>query len=194
MQWRVGLFLSLSILSGLLSGCLGVSAAWTGANLLYDRHVLMKKMTNYQLVAQASRALYRDKVFKRDDCSIDLAALNGDLLLVGHVGTSALRDEAYARVAKTSGFRRLFNQLAVGPAADSVAEDTWITTKIRSQMVADSSLDPRQFKVITSDRVVYLMGDVFPEAAARVIYIARRTEGVIRVVTLLNYYHLSEKA
>ena len=188
MQWRVGLFLSLSILSGLLSGCLGVSAAWTGANLLYDRHVLMKKMTNYQLVAQASRALYRD------NCSIDLAALNGDLLLVGHVGTSALRDEAYARVAKTSGFRRLFNQLAVGPAADSVAEDTWITTKIRSQMVADSSLDPRQFKVITSDRVVYLMGDVFPEAAARVIYIARRTEGVIRVVTLLNYYHLSEKA
>ncbi len=181
-------------MSALLTGCFGLSGAWTGANLLYDRHVLMKKMTDYQLVAQASRALYRDKVFKRADCSIDLAALNGDLLLVGHVGTSALRDEAYARVAKESGFRRLFNQLAVGPVEDSVAEDAWITTKIRSQIVADSSLDPRQFKVITSDRVVYLMGDVFPDAAARVIYIARQTDGVIRVVKLLKYYHLSDKA
>src|SRR3990167_7482941 len=139
---------SVLLISLLLSGCLGVSGLWTGANLVYDRHAFLKKMSDYQLVAQASRMLYRDKVFKRADCSIDLAALNGDLLLAGHVGTLALREEAYARVAREGGFRRLFNQLAIGYSENGTVEDAWITMKIRSQITADSNLDPHQFKVM----------------------------------------------
>lgn len=182
------------MMSMLLTGCLGISGVWTGAELVYDRHNLYKKFNDYQLVAQANRALYRDKMFKRDDCYIDLAAFNGDLLLVGHVPTPELRDEAYARVARKTGYRRLFNQLAIGHSDGNDAEDSWITAKIRSQIVADAEIDPHQFKVITVDQVVYLMGDVLPEEAARVIQIARETDDVIRVVKLFKYYHLSDKS
>ncbi len=74
---------------------------------------------------------------------------------------------------------------------DNTVQDAWITAKIRSQVVADASIEPRQFKVVTADRIVYLMGDVMPEQGARVIHVARYTEGVRRVVKLFNYYRLS---
>ena len=48
------------------------------------------------------------------------------------------------------------------------------------------------FKVVTSERIVYLMGDVIPAEAARVIYFARTCEGVKRVVKLFKYYNLSD--
>lgn len=59
-------------------------------------------------------------------------------------------------------------------------------------MVADSNIDPHQFKVITMDNVVYLMGDALSEDANRLIDIAKQTDGVLRVVKLFKLYHFNE--
>lgn len=186
------LFVVLVLVCCFLSGCL--SSLWTGAELIYDRHNLYKKVGDYQLSAQAHQALYQDGVFKQDNCSIDLAVFNGDILLAGHVPSLDLRQEAVARISALSGYRRLFNQLDILAQSGNRLEDSWITTKIRSRIFADSSIDPKVFKVITSDRIVYLMGDVRPKQAAQVISIARHTTGVERVVKLFKYYNLSNRA
>ena len=123
-----------------------------------------------------------------------MAVFNGDLLLVGHVPELALREEIMRRISNISGFRRVFNQIDVADLPNNSMNDSWITTKIRSQIFADSTIDPNVFKVITSDNIVYLMGDVQPNQATKVIDIARNTEGVVRVVKLFKYYNLSEKA
>ena len=113
--------------------------------------------------------------------------------MVGSVPTAALRQEAYDRVnAATPGKRRLFNQLAIATIPGDSVRDTWITTKIRSRIIANSDLNPDAFKVVTSRRIVYLMGDVIPAQAEKVILIARETNGVKRVVKLLKYYNLSD--
>ena len=181
--------LVLSCLS--LSGCL--TSLWTGASLVYDRHGVYKKISDFQLGANASRELYKDAQFKGGNTMIDLATFNGDILLAGHVPTQALREEAQARIARQPGSRRIFNQLSVGPAVDSSVEDSWITTKIRSGILADADISPDQFKIVTTDRIVYIMGDVIPAQATKVIYIARNCTGVRRVVKLLKYYNLSDK-
>lgn len=185
------ILLSLIISSLLLSSCL--SEAWTGANLVYDRHNVYKSVSNFQLGARASHALYHDKRFKQDDCHIDLAVFNRDILLTGQVPTEALRNEAYARVASVPGKRRLFKQLAISSSRDDIAQDSWITAKIRSQIFADSDIDPHKFKVVTSGGIVYLMGDVEPDQAARVILLARQCANVKRVVKLFKYYNLSDQ-
>jgi osmotically-inducible protein OsmY len=158
---------------------------------VYDRHKVYKTLSDYQLAVNAHQALYKDKTFKRIDCSIDLAIFNGDLLLAGHVPTAVLRKTAYDRLVAMSGYRRIFNQLAVSSAPIDVAQDNWITTKIRGQIFSDSAIDPHAFKIVTVDQIVYLMGDVLPEEAQRVISITKTCDGVRRVVTLLKYYHLS---
>jgi osmotically-inducible protein OsmY len=185
LRYFVVFLLSCSLLTGCLSG------VWSGATLIYDRHNVYKKISDYELSAEAHRALYGDNVFKRERCTIDLAVFNGDILLVGHVPTLALRQTAIKRISTLSGYRRLFNQMDISQQPNNTLEDSWITTKIRSQIFADSAIDPNAFKVITSDRVVYLMGDVRPAQAALVINIASNTTGVERVVKLFKYYNLS---
>jgi len=179
-------------ISILLSSCTDLgSGVWTGAMLIYDRHNIYKKLTDYQLGANANRALFHDKLLKCDGCAIDLAVFHRDVLLTGHVPSQALRKEAKARVAAIPGIRRQYTQLAISSGFDNTVQDAWITAKIRSQVIADAKIEPRQFKVVTADRIVYLMGDVMPDQGARVIHVARQTEGVRRVVKLFNYYRLS---
>ena len=186
-------FVILFAACGLLTGCL--SGVWTGATLVYDRHNVYKKVSDYQLGAQASRALYhKNELFKQEGCAIDLAVFNGDILLAGHVPTIELREEALQKINALKGYRRVINQLKIKEAPSNTVEDSWITTKIRSRILADSEIDPHDFKIITADRIVYLMGDVRPQEALRVIKIARTTRGVARVVKLLQYYNLSKEA
>lgn len=183
------------LLCGAITGCMELSSVWTGASMIYDRHDLYKKFNDYQLAALANRALYHDPLFKRPGTIIEVAALNGDLLIVGHVPNESLREIAARRIANEKlHYRRFFNQIAVGYYPDNTVEDSWITTKIRSQIVGDAEINPNQFKVITVDKVVYLMGDALAEDAIRVINIARGTEGVVRVVKLFKFYRYLDAA
>lgn len=176
-----------------LTAC--VNGVWTGANMVYDRHGVYKQMSDVQLSANFNHALYyKDQTFKCDGCAIDIAVLNRDVLVAGHLPTKALRDALQARLATLNGYRRLFNQIKVARDGNNTIQDSWITTQIRSEMVADIDINPKQFKVVTVDGIVYLMGDVMSDQALRVIQIARQTSGVIRVVTLMKYYNLSASA
>ncbi|WP_028372476.1 BON domain-containing protein [Legionella lansingensis] len=191
MKKQGSMILALSISVMLLTGCL--SNVWTGAMLVYDRHNVYKKVNDYQLSANAHHELFEDNLFEQEGCALEVAIFNGDILLAGHVPTLKLREEAIKRISKLSGYRRIFNQIDIRHDPSHNVEDTWITTKIRSKIFADSSIDPKIFKIVTADRIVYLMGDVTPEQGRRVIDIARNTSGVIRVVKLLQYYVLTNK-
>jgi len=182
--------LLLSLATIFLSGC--ITDVLTGASLVYDRHNLYKKISDFELAANVNHAIYKDQVFKRKDCYIDMAISNGDILLAGHVPTAKLRQEAMQRITVLQGHRRIFNQLAIANLPDNSIYDDWITTKLRSQIFADSDINPHDFKVITSDQIVYLMGDVIPKEAAIVIKMAQECEGVKRVVKLFKYYNLSD--
>ncbi|KTC64855.1 hemolysin, lipoprotein (plasmid) [Legionella adelaidensis] len=183
------LFIILLMLT-LVPGCLGT--IWTGANLFYDRHSTYKKINDFTLSAAANHAVFKDKMLNCDLCVIDIAVFNGDILLSGHVPSETLRQEAVNRVKSVDGYRRIFNQLSIRDDTNDTVEDTWITGKIRSQIIADADIDPNRFKIVTSDCIVYLMGDVLPEQAKKVIQIAQETRGVRRVVTLFKYYTLTE--
>lgn len=173
-----------------LSGC--VSNIWTGASLVYNRHSMYKKFDDYQLARTASHVLFDDKRLAQKACVLDLAVFNGDVLLVGHVPDGALKQLVMARLARLRDYRQIYSYIAVSAASNKGIEDAWITTKIRSHIIADSQIDPNVFKIVTVDGVVYVMGDVKPDEGARVLQIARNTNGVIRVVTLLKYYRLSD--
>lgn len=170
----------------LLAGCVG--SAVTGAQMVYDRHNVFKKVADFNVVASANRALYKDQMFRTSN--IDVAAFNGDLLLAGQTPSEELKQIAYARVKKIPKVRRLFNQITVAPVRSSTQamNDAIITTSIRTQIVGDDDINPNQFKVITENGVVYLLGDVRRDQAQLVVNIARHTQGVKKVVRVFRYY------
>ncbi|ARB92769.1 BON domain-containing protein [Legionella longbeachae] len=182
-QGRLILLLGISLL---LPGC--ISGLWTGATLVYDRYDVYKKLDDYSLFLKVNNAIMVDNLFKNNQCVIDISVFKGDILLVGHVPTPELKDELHRRLTRVTGYRRMFNQVGVSSLPSNSMEDSWITTKIRSQIFADGSIDPNAFKVITSDRIVYLMGDAHEDQAVKVINISRKTADVVRVVKLLKYF------
>lgn len=180
-----------AVILGVLSSC--ASDVWTGANLIYNRHSFYKKVNDYRLMIEVNNAVFADKAFKERGCNLDLAVFNKDVLLVGHVPTEFLLDKLKHRLTRIKGYRRLFNKVIVSQPLSGTGEDSWITTKIRSQILSDASVDPNGFKIITLDRIVYLMGDVTKDDGIKIINIARHTLGVERVVKLLKYYVYQEK-
>jgi osmotically-inducible protein OsmY len=185
------LIIYIFFLGSCLSGCLG--SIWSGASVIYDRHNMYIKLNDYHLFAEINNALAVNKIFHNKDCVIDMAVFNGDILLAGHVPSTDLLDELRHRLSNVKGYRRLYNEITVKQIASNAIQDSWITTKIRSQIFADSSIDPNAFKIITSDRIVYLMGEVKPDEAEKVVTISRNTNGVERVVKILKYFTYQTK-
>jgi osmotically-inducible protein OsmY len=184
------MIISTGLTLSLLSGC--ASTALTAASMVYDRHSIYHKVSDFRLNADINRALYRDKTFKWSDRSVTATVFNQDVLLVGHVPERSLRQEAESRVNAVGGYRRLFNYIQISSGSFNGLLDSWITTRVRSMILADSEIDPKAFKVVTSDQVVYLMGDVMSDQSNKVVDIARRCDGVRRVVKLFQYYHLTD--
>ncbi|RUR10419.1 BON domain-containing protein [Legionella sp. km772] len=180
------LLIIFSILTACLGGC--ISNLWTGANLVYDRHDVYKKLDDYHLLVEVNNSLYADKLLKCEVCVLDVAIFNGDVLVAGHLPSPRLIKETRRRLFRVGGYRHLFIELKLSQANSNSLQDAWITTKIRSQIFADDSIDPNAFKIVTADQVVYLMGDVRLDEANKVINIARNTSGVVRVVKLLKYF------
>ena len=182
---KQGRFILIAILAGFLSACL--DTVWTGATLVYDRHTVYGDLGDYKLALKAGHLLAQDHTFEQPGSLLDLAVFNGDILLAGHVPTPELRQLAVERLSSLSGYRQLYNQIAVVEKEKTAGfSDCWITAKIRSRIFTDSSIAPKDFKIVTVDGIVYLMGEVREEQAARVIDIARETKGVLRVVKLLR--------
>jgi osmotically-inducible protein OsmY len=182
------------ISSFLLSSCLG--GVLTGANLFYDRHHVFKKTTDISLAAQVGHAIKLEPSLAcANNRCFEIAAFHGDVLLLGVVDEPEKKNKATA-VAKTiQGMRHLYNYIEVDPQmnTDININDHWITTQIRSQIIADSDIDPAPFKVVSHHQVVYFLGDVFSSQEKLIIDIAKDTAHVNKVVNLMQIYTLTHQ-
>lgn len=174
---------------GLSTGC--VNLLWSGAQWIYDRHDVYKKIDDYTLSRQVSRLLLQQKRYYKEDGFLEYSVFNQDVLIAGCLPSAALRQQLFASIRQLTSYRSLYNQVSVRQICQQQAlYDSWLTTKIRSQIFSDASIAPRDFKIITVDKIVYIMGDVKKDQAERVIEIACGMKGVKRVVKLMKYYTL----
>ncbi len=189
---------SILILSGIVTGTLLLSSctnvAMSGASAVYNRNSLQSSFTDPYTGMQVDHALFwGSNRFKESNISID--TFNGEVLLTGQIPTASLQKEATELASKVRGVDHVYNMTKrTNPiSALTHASDTWITAKIKSQLIANNDIDPTKIKVVTEDGTVFLMGLVLPEQATIAIDIARSTDGVENVVTLFSYIRISKK-
>jgi len=123
-----------------------------------------------------------------DSADFTVVSFNGYVLVCGEVGSQALKAKAPDVLRDIEGVRRIYNELTVAPnsSAETKARDTWITTKIKSTLIAAPNVPALRVKVTTENSVVYLMGLLTPEEADRVARTASEVDGVERVVRLFE--------
>ncbi len=123
-----------------------------------------------------------------DEAHLVAVSYNGFVLLTGQVDTERLKTLAADEVRKIRGVRRIYNELEVSPAIGALTRtrDAWITTKIKSWLLANVDTPGVRTKVVTENSVVYLMGLVTKAEARRIADVAASVTGVTRVVQLFE--------
>lgn len=120
---------------------------------------------------------------------IGVTSYNGIVLLDGQVPNMEIKELAEDIVKRVRNVRRVHNELAIsGPISlPARSNDTWLTSKVKSKLLASSKVKGRRVKVVTENGVVFLMGLITRAEADRVVDTIRGTFGVQRIVRIFEY-------
>lgn len=120
---------------------------------------------------------------------VNVNSLNGVILLTGEVPSQEMRTLAGDTARNFRGVRQVHNELQIQGVTSflSRTNDGWLSTKVRSKLLADETIESGKIKVVTENSVVYLMGLVTPELADRAARVASTTKGIRKVVKVFEY-------
>lgn len=185
----IPLFLSSSLL---LQGCAvglvaaGGAAGTTAAN---DKRSFSTMFDDEDITYRAERRLAGDTEIT-EQTHVVAATYDHNVLLVGEAPTEALREKAY-RVVKNGDpkIKKIYNLIEIAQPINGLtrSNDALITTNVKARMIATTNIKASQFKVVTENSVVYLMGSTTREQADIAAEIARNSSGVKKVVKVIQY-------
>lgn len=118
-----------------------------------------------------------------------VVSYNDVVLLAGQVASAAMKDRAEQVADGMEQVRRVHNELQIGGPISYVARtnDSWITTKVKSRLLADKHSHANQIKVVTENSVVYLLGTVPRSDAAQAVEVTKSVYGVQKIVKVFEY-------
>jgi len=186
-------FLILTLCSTfLLQACaVGVFAAGaaTGGAIAFDKRSMDTMGEDKIISFKTNKHIKEDPSF--DNSRVFASTFNHIVLLAGQVNSEELKQKAENYARQEPKVKRVFNeiQLTKPITFSTQTKDTWLTTKVKSQLLSSEGLKSSQIKVITEDRTVYLLGLVTPNQAESASNIARRVNGVRKVVKLFEFTH-----
>ncbi len=157
--------------------------------MYYERFELKQTLADNQLVSKGNKILQRNRAALANS-HVVLTAFNRDLIILGQVPNSTLKAFVVRLMTPLEGKRRLFDELTIERPTSAMQrlQDGWLTAKIRSKMLVNNEVSQKEFKVVTENAVVYVIGDVMPQQAKIVVSLARQTRGVKKVVRVFRYY------
>lgn len=188
---KILLLLPILYVSCLLSGCVpvlvGGGAAVVGSSLIKEKG-LTGSISDSEISTKIQIKLYQKEVSGLGGVSYEVQ--NGEVLLTGTVVDEKKHTDALKAVWSVKGVKRVIDNIVVEKEASSkdLAQDTWITTKLKSKMVFNENISSVNYTIHTSHGVVYLMGVAQNQKELeKVTELARHIDGVRKVV---SYVHL----
>lgn len=124
-----------------------------------------------------------------DSAHLVAVSYNGVLLLTGQVETAELKQKAEDIATGLEKVRKVHNELEVGGPISMVARanDSWLTTKVKTRMLAAAEVAAGKVKVVTENGTVYLMGMLPRDEADAAVEAARSVFGVQKIVKVFEY-------
>lgn len=171
----------------LLTSCVAAVVAGAAAGMVYDK----RSVTTIEADARSFHITHKNIVTdpKLRDSRIVVTSFNRIILLVGQTPSASSRVMAEKIAQSTPGVSRVYNEITIEQPI-SVAQktrDSWITGKVRSMMLTKKGLESGSIRIVTENGVVYLMGIATPNQATLAVDVARRVNGVNKVVKIFRY-------
>lgn len=144
---------------------------------------------------QALRISVNSALFDNYDfIGLNLTVYKERILLTGFVPHEQAKIQAVQIVKNTSGVKDVIDAIKIQPDDEflEIANDTWLTTKLKTNLYMNQDIYAPNYIVHTFASVVYIFGTASsPEELGKVMEEAHDVEGVRKVVNLIE---LKEKA
>ena len=171
-------------------GCAGifVAGAATTAAVANDRRSVGSVIDDQNIEIKATNAIAARQDINKAS-RISATSMNGKVLLVGQTPYAQYSRDIEKQVARVDGVRYVYNELRIRKPIDlgQQATDSWITSKVKSQMLATKGIDSTRFKVVTENGEVFLMGLVTRDEADKAVNLTRKISGVRKVIKVFEY-------
>ena len=172
----------------LLGGCAAVAvggAAATGVMVAEDRRTV-GAMTEDEGIENKATSRISSKF---SDAHVNVTSFNRILLLTGEINSAAAKEDAGRIAQAVENVRTVYNELQVAgnSSMSARANDSYLTSKVKTRFVDGQKFNPLHVKVVTENGITYLMGLVKRREADAATEIARTTGGVQKVVRVFEY-------
>lgn len=186
---RLGL-LALTLSLG-ISGCTSVLTASREAPIEDDRgtRTLGSKIDDSLIETKVGVNVAKANPDLDKSSHIIVTSFNGVVLLAGQTPRPDLKELAGQAAAAVQRVKTVHNELQVMPPSSILARnnDAWLTTKIKTQMLADASIPGSRIKVVTENGIVYLLGLLTKQEADQATNLVQGVSGVQKIVKLFEY-------
>jgi osmotically-inducible protein OsmY len=185
---RIAAAAALVVAAGFLQSCapLAVTAAAGGAMMATDRRpagiYIEDESIEWRVFARLREGF--------PGSHINATSYNRRVLLTGEAPTEEMKKQAEDAVKGLLNVKEVVNELKVAGASSLAGRgnDALITSNVKALMVNnDKKFSVMHIKVLTEANVVYLMGMVSSAEGEAAAEVARRAQGVSRVVKVFEY-------
>ncbi len=173
-----------------LSGCIlaiGAGAAGGGYAVAAQERSLSDTAHDAGVQAAVAQAWKNYNLKLNDD--LNCTVYEGRVLITGTVSSDDWRAEAVKRTWQVDGVKEVYDEIQVGPDEGFVQDmgDTTITSKLKTQLIADGDVREINYTITTVKGVVYVIGTARSKAELdRVVDHARNIGDVKRVVSYVR--------
>jgi osmotically-inducible protein OsmY len=182
--------IAILLLGTMLQGCAvaTVVAVTAGVTMVADRRSFSKQIDDQTIEFTAHNELAKQKALS-NNTNLHVVSMNGTVLIVGQAPNSYLRELAIKTVQGVSDIVSIHNQIRIGlnTAVTTQSNDIWLTSKVKSALLAAEDVHAKDIKVITENSEVFLLGLVTKEEAEIVVEITRNISGVSQVFKAFEY-------
>ena len=169
-----------------LQGCFPVVATGVAVGVLatVDRRSVGTQTEDETIEWKAGSRL--DQYGK--EAHINVTSYNRKLLITGEAINEETRDKIGELARGVDNVQQVWNEMTIGPASSlsNRSNDYYITSKVKARFVDGQKFSPQHVKVVTERGTVFLLGIVNEREAQAAIQLTRTTEGVRKVVNLLE--------
>jgi len=185
----------------MLTACSSIGhglAELTGLSFLHDRRDSAAITLDERIEDSAIIELHGlDEI--KGKSHFNITSYNGKVLITGEAETEDIREIIIANVRVISGVKLVHNEMLVGPIStmQSRSEDSLLTIKVKdaiAEIKDKPGFDATRVKVVTENKVVYLMGLVHEKEGVAAAKAVQNVTGVQKIVTVFEYIdYASEK-
>lgn len=174
-----------------LQGCITTAVVGTAAvvtKVATDPRSAGRQLDDETLEEKVAYHLNKDAQLQ-EEARINVIAYSGKILLVGQVPNNVAKEIAQSIAAGVEGVTEIYNEIRIGEkiSVAQIGKDSWITAKIKSQLLINAEVKTTDVKVITENGEAFLMGNLSDTQANAAANVASKVSGVNKVIKVIHY-------